>query len=73
MVCVRVCRAGSRPARITVAYGPPLHFERQRGKQRYQAASDAIMAAIARLRDEVAGQTTMDPTAARALSAGRIH
>jgi 1-acyl-sn-glycerol-3-phosphate acyltransferase len=62
-----------RPARITVAYGPPLTFERQRGKQRYQAVSDAIMAAIARLRDEVARQRTMDPTATRALSAGRIH
>jgi 1-acyl-sn-glycerol-3-phosphate acyltransferase len=62
-----------RPARITVAYGAPLYFERQRGKERYQAISDAIMAAIARLRDELETHSTMDPTAARALAAGRIH
>jgi 1-acyl-sn-glycerol-3-phosphate acyltransferase len=42
-----------RLTRITVTYGAPLRFDRARGKARYQAISDEIMAAIGRLRDEV--------------------
>ena len=42
-----------RLSRITVTYGAPLRFGRARGKARYQAISDEIMAAIGRLRDEV--------------------
>jgi 1-acyl-sn-glycerol-3-phosphate acyltransferase len=38
-----------RPARITVTYGSPVRFARERGKSRYQAISDEIMAAIGRL------------------------
>jgi 1-acyl-sn-glycerol-3-phosphate acyltransferase len=37
---------------ITVRYGPPLRFERGRGKHRYQEISDQIMAAIDRLKAE---------------------
>jgi hypothetical protein len=37
---------------ITVRYGPPLRFERGRGKHRYQEISDQIMAAIGRLKAE---------------------
>jgi 1-acyl-sn-glycerol-3-phosphate acyltransferase len=45
-----------RPARIRVAYGEPLRFDRGRGRERYQAISDEIMAAIGRLMAE-GGQT----------------
>lgn len=45
-----------RPTRITVAYGPPLRFDRIRGRTRYQAISDEIMAAIGRLKAEVDGR-----------------
>lgn len=44
-----------RPAKITVAFGPPLRFEREGDtrakKESYEAASQAMMAAIARLKD----------------------
>ncbi|HSE96223.1 MAG TPA: lysophospholipid acyltransferase family protein [Methylomirabilota bacterium] len=71
-----------RPGRVTVAYGPPLSFNRERGKTRYQAISDEIMAAIGRLQNEneeraravPAGlRHDTDPTAARTAFAGRIH
>ena len=39
-----------RASRITVTYGAPLHFRRERGRARYQAISDAIMAAIGRIK-----------------------
>jgi 1-acyl-sn-glycerol-3-phosphate acyltransferase len=48
-----------RPAKITVAFGPPLAFDGgRRGDRRaqYHAASHEMMAAIARLKDEIAGQ-----------------
>ena len=44
-----------RPTRITVAYGAPLRFDSGRGRERYQARSDEIMAAIGRLKAEVEG------------------
>ena len=73
-----------RPARITVAYGPPLRFARGRGKARYQAISDEIMTAIGRLRAEVeqrphpeaappATSNRTDRTARGALPAGHIQ
>jgi len=71
-----------RPSRVTVAYGPPLTFARERGKARYQTISDEIMAAIGRLQHEIEGGVwavlawlprDTDPTAARTASAGRIH
>lgn len=44
-----------RPTKITVAFGPPLRFEREDDartkKESYEAASRAMMAAIARLKD----------------------
>ena len=43
---------GLRRAPITVRYGPPLRFGRERGKRRYQEVSDQIMAAIGRLKAE---------------------
>jgi 1-acyl-sn-glycerol-3-phosphate acyltransferase len=42
-----------RRAPITVAFGPPLRFTSERGKRRYQAISDEIMAGIARLQSGV--------------------
>lgn len=73
-----------RPTRITVAYGSPLRFEKGRGKARYQAISDEIMAAISRLKAEndrdatrtavpSAARDETDLTARRASPAGRIH
>jgi 1-acyl-sn-glycerol-3-phosphate acyltransferase len=44
-----------RRAAITVAYGPPIRFEHERGKNGYQSISDEIMAAIARLQAGVTG------------------
>jgi 1-acyl-sn-glycerol-3-phosphate acyltransferase len=44
-----------RPAKVTVTFGPPLRFSdehgRDRKKESYEAASRAMMAAIARLKD----------------------
>jgi 1-acyl-sn-glycerol-3-phosphate acyltransferase len=44
-----------RPAKITVTFGPPLRFGGEAGaarkKDSYEAASQAMMAAIARLKD----------------------
>lgn len=43
-----------RPARVTVAFGEPLRFEGKRGGDRraqYEAASRAMMAAIARVKE----------------------
>lgn len=43
-----------RPARVTVAFGEPLRFEGKRGgdrREQYEAASRAMMAAIARLKE----------------------
>jgi 1-acyl-sn-glycerol-3-phosphate acyltransferase len=47
-------RGARRPRRgpVTVRFGPPLRFERGRGKPRYQEITDRIMAAIDRLRAE---------------------
>lgn len=69
-----------RLARISVVYGAPLHFARERGKTRYQTISDEIMAAIGRLRD---GRDEVEVTSAvldstvrtvpGGISAGRIH
>lgn len=73
-----------RPARIRVAYGAPIRFEKGRGKARYQAISDEIMAAIGDLKAEtergsrgdalsaaMSGET--DWTARDLLVAGQIH
>ena len=71
-----------RPTPLTVAYGPPLIFARERGKTRYQAISDEIMAAIGRLQGDIEGRARAgraglrhdtDPTVARTVSADRIH
>jgi len=44
-----------RPSKVTVAFGPPLRFEgggdARSKKESYEAASQAMMAAIARLKD----------------------
>jgi 1-acyl-sn-glycerol-3-phosphate acyltransferase len=44
-----------RPAKVTVTFGPPLRFSEEPGregkKELYEAATRAMMAAIARLRD----------------------
>jgi 1-acyl-sn-glycerol-3-phosphate acyltransferase len=47
-----------RRGRVTVSFGAPLHFARVEGaerKEQYEAASRAMMGAIARLRDRVIG------------------
>ncbi len=48
-----------RPARVVIVFGPPMRFEERPGvprKECYDAASRAMMAAIARLKD-AAGST----------------
>ena len=58
-----------RPAKVTVTFGPPLRFGSEAGaarkKESYEAASQAMMAAIARLMD--AGSP--DPASPRERSA----
>ncbi len=79
-------RGASRPAlaRITVRYGAPLRFARGRGKNRYQAISDEIMAAIGRLKAEAEGTSApvpgrpaptyhADRTARGPLPVGQLH
>ncbi len=73
-------RGASRPrrARIAVAFGPPIRFSRERGKQRYQEISNEIMAAIARLKAEVEGMPATAPVGAEQTDrgprpAGQIH
>jgi 1-acyl-sn-glycerol-3-phosphate acyltransferase len=47
-----------RPGRVAVFFGPPLRFARREGagrKESYEAASRAMMAAIARLQAEAGG------------------
>jgi 1-acyl-sn-glycerol-3-phosphate acyltransferase len=68
-----------RPRRITVTFGAPIRFGRERGRARYQEVSDEIMAAIDRLRTEVEREhpatddTRTDPTTPGRALAGRIH
>lgn len=73
-----------RPVRVTVAYGPPIRFEKGRGRDRYQAVSDEIMAAIGRLKAEMergdapgpapsATRGHTDRTARGPLAAGQLH
>ena len=68
-----------RPRRITVTFGAPIRFGRERGRARYQEVSDEIMAAISRLRTEAkrehpaADDTRTDPTTPGRALAGRIH
>jgi len=69
-----------RPARVTVRYGAPLRFARERGRTRYQEISDEIMAAIGRLkteaeraRPEAAADTRTDATTPGRAPASRIH
>jgi len=56
-----------RPAKITVTFGPPLRFASADGtrskKESYEAASQAMMAAIARLKDaaQPAGPRAVSP------------
>jgi 1-acyl-sn-glycerol-3-phosphate acyltransferase len=65
-----------RPSRVTVAYGPPLAFARQRGKAHYQAISDEIMAAIGRLQGDLDERARAVPAGLRPdtdQTAGRPH
>lgn len=69
-----------RPVRVTVTFGTPLRFTRERGRARYQEISDEIMAAIGRLKTEAergrsaaAEDTRTDPTTPGRAPAGRIH
>jgi 1-acyl-sn-glycerol-3-phosphate acyltransferase len=69
-----------RPVRVTVTYGAPIRFARERGRTRYQEVSDEIMAAIGRLRTEAerdhpaaAEDSRTDPTTPGRALASRIH
>ncbi|HEY7138802.1 MAG TPA: lysophospholipid acyltransferase family protein [Methylomirabilota bacterium] len=69
-----------RPARVTVSFGAPIRFARERGRARHQEVSDEIMAAISRLKTAVergqpaaAPATRTDPTTPGRALAGRIH
>ncbi len=69
-----------RPTRVTVTFGTPLRFPRERGRTRYQEISDEMMAAIGRLKAEsergrpatAAARRTDSTTPGRA-PVGRIH
>ncbi|MGH7323324.1 MAG: lysophospholipid acyltransferase family protein [Candidatus Rokuibacteriota bacterium] len=61
-----------RPAKVTVTFGPPLTFDGRNGakrKESYEAASQAMMAAIARLKDAEgpAGPGSASPRERRAV------
>ena len=69
-----------RPARVTVTFGAPIRFTRERGRARYQEISDEIMAAIGRVKAETergrpaaATARRTDSTTPDAAPAGRIH
>jgi 1-acyl-sn-glycerol-3-phosphate acyltransferase len=69
-----------RPTRISVTFGEPIRFARERGRARYQEVSEEIMSAIRRLRPEAgrarpaaAERTHLDPTTPGRAPAGRIH
>jgi 1-acyl-sn-glycerol-3-phosphate acyltransferase len=49
-----------RRARITVTYGPPIRFDRARGRERYQQITEDIMEAVGRLKVEVEGVRASD-------------
>jgi 1-acyl-sn-glycerol-3-phosphate acyltransferase len=52
-----------RRSKVTVTFGPPLVFEARETvarRERYAEASQAMMAAIARLRDQVSGAAASD-------------
>lgn len=64
-----------RPAKVKVTFGPPVAFARpvDGRREHYEVASRAMMAAIARLRDGVAGDASPGPppTQQDAETAGR--
>ena len=69
-----------RPTRVTVAFGEPIRFARERGRARHQEVSNEIMAAISRLKTETergrpaaAEDARTDPTTPGRALAGRIH
>jgi 1-acyl-sn-glycerol-3-phosphate acyltransferase len=69
-----------RPTLVTVTFGAPIRFTRERGRARYQEISDEIMAAIGRVkaeaergRPEAATARRTDSTTPDAAPAGRIH
>jgi 1-acyl-sn-glycerol-3-phosphate acyltransferase len=68
-----------RPSHVTVTFGMPLQFARQRGKTRYQDISDEIMAAIGRVKTEAelgyaaAADRTTDSTTTGRTPVSRIH
>ena len=70
-----------RPVRVTVTFGAPIRFARERGRTRYQDVSNEIMAAIGRLKAEAerghrvaaAEDTRTDSTTPGRAPAGRIH
>jgi 1-acyl-sn-glycerol-3-phosphate acyltransferase len=69
-----------RPRRVTVRFGAPIRFGRERGRARYQKVSDEIMAAIGRLEPEAERghpaapeDARTDPTTPGRALAGRIH
>jgi len=52
-----------RRSRVTVTFGPPIVFEARETparRERYAEATQAMMAAIARLRDQVSGTASAD-------------
>jgi 1-acyl-sn-glycerol-3-phosphate acyltransferase len=69
-----------RPVRVTVTFGAPMRFARERGRARYQDVSDEIMAAIGRLKTvaerghpAAAEDTRTDPTTPGRALVSRIH
>jgi 1-acyl-sn-glycerol-3-phosphate acyltransferase len=68
-----------RPSRVTVRFGAPLRFTRERGKARYQDISDEIMAAIGRIKAEAEqghaapAERSTDSTTPGRTPVSRIH
>jgi 1-acyl-sn-glycerol-3-phosphate acyltransferase len=64
-----------RPARVTVTFGPPLRFGAESGtprKDRYEAASQAMMAAIARLKDAAPARPAVASPRERRTGVGEV-
>jgi 1-acyl-sn-glycerol-3-phosphate acyltransferase len=57
-------RAFPRPAKVRIAFGPPLVFKsepQREGKERYRQAAEEMMRAIAQLRDQVEERAADSP------------
>jgi 1-acyl-sn-glycerol-3-phosphate acyltransferase len=60
-----------RPTPVTVIFGTPIRFARERGKARYQQISDEIMAAIGRMKTGAEGHPAAENARTDSTTPGR--